>query len=199
MNFQPIPMVQVARQVLALGAGTVAIFALMGCDAGCPEGYVLQGKICHPFNNTLMKDAATDEDAGPHRTSSGAVAATPRLGGSTAVKPAAIDPATEWMCMKSSAGQCTSCKQDNDCPKRVCEQGFCMDCRDTSQCAAAETCISQRCVPDRKPSSIWSTSGGGQTSSQGFKLQLSVGTPSPAASASASGYKLQVAPGAGLF
>jgi hypothetical protein len=103
------------------------------------------------------------------------------------------------MCMKNNAGECTSCKQDNDCPKRVCEQGFCMDCRDSSQCSAAESCISNRCVPERKPSSIWTTSGGGQASAAGFKLQVSVGTPAPAGNAAASGYKLSLAPGGGLF
>jgi hypothetical protein len=103
------------------------------------------------------------------------------------------------MCMKNHAGECTSCKLDSDCPKRVCELGFCMDCRDASQCSAAESCISNRCVPERKPSSIWATSGGGQASATGFKLEISVGTPAPAGYAAASGYKVSVAPGSGLY
>ena len=111
----------------------------------------------------------------------------------------AVDPAIEWMCMKNSAGACTSCKQDTDCPKHVCEHGYCMDCRDASQCGTADSCISNRCVPERKPSALWDTSGGGQTNAIGFKLQVSVGVPAPAANASALGFKLTVAPGAGSF
>jgi hypothetical protein len=101
--------------------------------------------------------------------------------------------------MKNGAGDCTSCKQDADCPKHVCEQGYCMDCREASQCAAASSCISNRCVPERKPSSIWTTSGGGETSGPGFKLQISAGTPAPAATASTTGFKFSVAPGTGSF
>ena len=110
-----------------------------------------------------------------------------------------IDPTIEWMCTKNSAGECTSCKQDTDCPSQVCEQGYCMDCRDSMQCAAAESCISHRCVPERKPSSIWQVSGGGQTNAAGLKLQLSVGMPTPATSAATGGFKISVAPGAGNF
>jgi hypothetical protein len=202
MNFLLIARAQAMRRVIVFGARVfaclVVICALPACDAGCPEGYTLQGKTCRSLANSLHDAAAADDDSGLRGTSSGAATATAGASGS-ASKPPPIDPGTEWMCMKSSEGQCTSCKQDNDCPKRVCEHGFCMDCRDTSQCGAEETCISQRCIPDRKPSSIWTTSGGGQASSQGFKLQLSIGTPSPAASASTGGFKLQVAPGAGLF
>jgi hypothetical protein len=113
--------------------------------------------------------------------------------------PQMIDPTTQWMCMKGATGDCTSCKQDADCPKHVCEQGYCMDCRDVSQCPAANSCISNRCVPERKPSSLWPTSGGGQTSATGLKLQVSLGTPAPAATASTTGFKLSVAPGAGAF
>jgi hypothetical protein len=135
--------------------------------------------------------SAVSETEGRTRMNAGGVG--------TKANAASIDPTTQWMCMKNAAGGCTSCKQDADCPNHVCEHGYCMDCRDASQCGAADSCIENRCVPERKPSSVWATSGGGQTSAVGFKLQVSVGVPAPVASASAYGFKLSVAPGAGSF
>ena len=132
-------------------------------------------------------------DSGAH--TQGASAAGPT--GARSTTP--TDPTVEWMCMKNGAGDCTACKQDADCPTDVCEHGYCMDCRDASQCDAANSCISNRCVPERKPSNLWTTSGGGQISTIGFKLQMSVGAPAPAADAAAPGFKLSVAPGAGSF
>jgi hypothetical protein len=158
---------------------------MMACDPGCPRGYVEQGKYCHA-ESSLTADAGVD------------AAAQPGLAGSGSKTPL-IDPRIQWMCMKNDTGTCTTCKQDSDCPKRVCEQGFCMDCRDASQCGAADSCISNRCIPERTPSRIWTAAGGGQSSATGFKVQVSVGTPSPATNASAAGFKLNVAPGAGLF
>jgi hypothetical protein len=197
------------RHIAALGA--LLVFQLAACSGKCPAGTVAQGKFCRK-ESALTADAAVDEAGGPGSSGSGGV--NPIAAGTGAIAAAAgragtsgsggsmsppIDPATQWMCMKNNFGECTSCKQDTDCSKRVCEQGFCMDCRDTSQCNADESCISNRCVPERKPSSIWTTSGGGQTTTAGFKLQLSIGTPSPAGNAAASGYKVSLAPGAGLF
>jgi hypothetical protein len=192
---------------------TVTAFAAIlvtACSANCPPGTVEQGKFCRKAD-ALTADAGADTDAasqpessgsgGMNHATAGGGGTTGRVGASGAggSKAPPIDPTIEWMCMKNAAGECTSCKQDGDCPKHICEQGFCMDCRDASQCGAADSCISNRCVPERKPSSIWTTAAGGQTSAAGFKVQLSVGTPSPATSASAAGYKVSVAPGGGLY
>jgi hypothetical protein len=143
--------------------------------------------------NECVMSQAEQADSGAH--TQGASAAGPT--GARSTTP--TDPTVEWMCMKNGAGDCTACKQDADCPKDVCEHGYCMDCRNPSQCDAANSCISNRCVPERKPSNLWTTSGGGQISTIGFKLQMSVGAPAPAADAVAPGFRLSVAPGAGSF
>ena len=138
-------------------------------------------------------------DAGGEGSSRESALSSERADGSTSAEPA-VDPAVAWMCTKNSAGNCTSCQQDDDCATQVCERGFCMDCRESTQCmSVAASCISNRCVPDRKPSGIWTTSGGGLSTADGLKLQLSIGTPSPAAAASNSGYRLSVAPGSGNY
>ena len=73
----------------------------------------------------------------------------------TKTNTTSVDSTTQWMCTKNTAGECTSCNQDADCPSYVCERGYCMDCRDLSQCGAANSCIANRCVPERKPASVW--------------------------------------------
>lgn len=103
------------------------------------------------------------------------------------------------MCMKNASGACTSCKQDDDCPKHVCERGYCMECRQSSDCAPTESCVSSRCVPERKPARLWVTAGGGITTAPGMRMQVDIGTPTPADTASAPGFKLSVAPGAGSY
>lgn len=140
-----------------------------------------------------MADGGAPADAGLEAGTGMDVAAGSKRNAAT------IDPTIEWMCTKNTKGECTSCKQDTDCQSHVCERGYCMDCRDVSQCGAADSCIANRCVPERKPTSVWATSGGGQTGAVGFKLQVSIGVPAPAATASAAGFKLSVAPGAGSF
>jgi hypothetical protein len=142
----------------------------------------------------LMPDAG---DGGRTAAEMGGVRRAPAAGAQNSAP--AIDPTVEWMCAKGSAGACTSCTQDRDCASLVCEHGYCMECRDTTQCDAAASCISNRCVPKRTPSSIWTTGGGGLSTASGFRMQLSIGTPSPTAPASAAGYQLSVASGAGSF
>jgi hypothetical protein len=176
-----------------------------GCKAECPRGLVLQGGHCHEQDASV--DGGDDPAAGAGEESANATGTKALMqstsaagaGGPSKLTAPAVDPTIEWMCMKSATGECTSCKQDNDCPKHVCEQGFCMDCREASQCAAAESCISNRCVPERKPSSIWQVSGGGETRGPDIKALVTIGTPSPAGYATTSGYKLNIAPGTGLY
>ena len=175
-----------------------------GCKATCRQGQVLRDGLCHNDQDTAVDGGDEQADSGDQGSSSAGTGARTQgasaagTNGKKSTTPA-IDPTVEWMCMKSGAGECTSCKQDADCPKHVCEHGYCMDCRDASQCGAADSCISNRCVPEREPSTLWATSGGGQTGAVGFKLQVSVGVPAPAATADAPGFKLSVVPGAGNF
>lgn len=158
----------------------------------CPAGSQpsLHHERCEPADGGLG-------DSGHTATETNGIRRVPATN-SPSSKPA-VDPMVTWMCTKNSAGACTSCQQDRDCTSQVCELGYCMDCRDAGQCDAAASCVSNRCVPDRKPSSIWTTAGGGLSTANGFKLQLGIGTPSPAATAAATGYQLSVAPGAGNF
>lgn len=159
----------------------------------CVPAPQCDGGLVDERNDCVMTQA-DQADSGAH--AQGASAAGPT--GARSTTPS-VDPVVEWMCMKNGAGECTSCKQDADCPKHVCEHGYCMDCRDASQCIAANSCISNRCVPEREPSNLWMTSAGGHTFTGGFKLQLSVGAPTPAADAVAPDFKLSVVPGAGSF
>jgi hypothetical protein len=195
-------------RVRAIAAIVVlAASALTGCKRDCPTGFIKQGSLCQRERGDV--DAGSEpvagsaggtnsrNIAGTGMTSHAASAAD--AGASSKPQAPAIDPTVQWMCMKNVTGECTSCKKDADCLKHVCEQGYCMDCRESSQCSAASSCISNRCVPDRMPSTIWTTSGGGLTTAPGLKLQVSMGTPAPAASTSATGFKVSVAPGAGSF
>lgn len=188
-------------------AGALAMALLPACSSTCPPGTTKQGGWCHRDTDAAIDGAGANAGdtarSGTSAMSNGVQAAggspSSGTGGAGQSKPPPIDPTVEWMCMKNAGGECTSCKQDADCPKHVCEQGYCMDCRQSSQCPAANSCISNRCVPERKPSNIWTTSGGGLTTAPGFKLQVSMGTPAPAANTSATGFKVSVAPGAGSF
>ena len=184
----------------------LVVSTLAGCThSRCAPGEIANDKLqaCVPAprcDGGMLNDRdecvmtqAEQADSGAHTPGSSAAGPT----GARPTTPA--DPTVEWMCMKNGAGDCTACKQDADCPKDVCEHGYCMDCRDSSQCDAANSCISNRCVPERKPSNLWTTSAGGQISTGGFKLQMSVGAPAPAADAVAPGFRLSVAPGAGSF
>ena len=197
----------VARLCTHAALSALATFIFVACDdPGCPEGYVLKGDYCRNLANLLAVDAGVDAASQPSTSGSGGTtpiaagaSASTGVGGAGGSKPAPIDPTIEWMCMKNNLAECTSCKQDADCPKRVCEQGFCMDCRDASQCGAANSCVSNRCVPERKPSSVWQVSGGGQTSATGLKLQLSIGMPTPTTNAAIGGFKMNAALGAGNF
>ena len=189
-----------SRPPFALSSYTACVVALgmwTACDSGCPENYVLQGEDCRYLKN-LQKDSGADDDSGPSATRSNPTTGTGTTGSPSSKQPA-IDSATQWMCMKNPSGECSSCRLDSDCLTRVCEQGFCMDCRDSSQCSADESCISLRCVPSRRPTNIWSSSGGGLMSSPGFRLQVSMGTTSSTSSVTAAGFKLQISPSAGLY
>lgn len=175
-----------------------------GCKASCRQGQVLRDGLCHNAQDTALDggdDQADSSDQGSSTAGTGSLTqgvSAADTNGKRSTTPA-VDPTVDWMCMKNGAGECTSCNQDADCPSHVCERGYCMDCRDVSHCGAADSCISNRCVPERKPASVWGTAGGGQTVALGFKLQVSVGVPAPAATTNAPGFKLSVAPGAGSF
>jgi hypothetical protein len=202
-----------AHSARAITLAVLTVALLSACKTGCPPGLVKEGGWCRRAGDAAVDGGADAERSGSGVARAGAGGIGTMMGAASAAganaamgtanagntKSPPIDPTIEWMCMKNAAGECTSCKQDSDCPKHVCEQSFCMDCRDASQCGAADSCIANRCVPERTPSSLWTTAGGGQTSATGFKVQLSVGSPSPATNASAAGFKLNVAPGAGLF
>ncbi len=86
------------------------------------------------------------------------------------------------------------CTADKGCAPQVCELGQCVQCRDQTQCRADELCVSQRCVPDRKPSRIWMSAGGGVLTGTGYKLRVGLGTPEPMGRLSATGYKLSIGP-----
>jgi hypothetical protein len=76
----------------------------------------------------------------------------------------------------------------------VCEAGKCVQCRAAAECRVDELCVANRCVPDRKPSRIWLSAGGGVVSGTGFKLRVGFGTPEPMGRMSTSGYKLSIGP-----
>jgi hypothetical protein len=191
-----------ANSAVALAA--LASILLLACESKCAPGRVLRNKLCYPADADSGQMDAT-VDGGVLAASNGTAGTGTKKGGATAAgsssTPASptIDPAIHWMCTKNAAGECTSCKQDTDCGTHVCERGYCTDCRDTLQCGAANSCISNRCVPTRKPSSVWLVSGGGQTSAAGLKLQLSVGMPTPVTEAAGGGFKMNAALGAGNF
>ena len=73
-------------------------------------------------------------------------------------------------------------------------------CQANSDCAEALVCQSQECVfvpPERAPTTIVQTSGGGLLTSPGMRLQLRVGAPSPAGRMGGAGHHLTLGPIAG--
>jgi hypothetical protein len=186
-----------------MAALVLAVCLSTGCKSQCRQGQVLRDGLCHNTSQDAAVDAgdkiAVDGSAEPLGTGTRMQGASAAGTGVTKPTSAAVDPNIQWMCAKNAAGECTSCRQDADCPSHVCQQNYCMDCRDASQCGVAASCISNRCVPERKLSSLLQVSGGGQTNASGLKLQLSVGMPTPATSAAADGFKLSIEPGAGNF
>jgi hypothetical protein len=193
---------------LSLRAITLVLLAASlsaACKSQCRPGLVLRDGLCRSQQAAVADAGSEQADSGETGWNTAGVGAQMQAAsaagtgaGSKANSPS-IDPTIGWMCMKNSAGDCTSCKQDADCPRQVCEQGYCMECRDSSQCDAANSCISNRCVPERKPSSVWQVAGGGQTSAAGLKLQLSIGMPTPVTEAVVGGFKMNGALGAGNF
>jgi hypothetical protein len=166
----------------------VAILAAVGivsaCGTSCPKGTEGRGEDCVQIGSSEVAGAS-----GSGRAVSAGVGGR---GGAAGSLTQQFDPQTIWQCSKSAGGACTSCRTDVDCPTHVCLQGVCMDCRQTTECGADEQCLSNRCVPDRKPSSVWTTGGGGLTTTGGFKLQTTIGAPQPLGQATTTGFKLSV-------
>ncbi len=95
-----------------------------------------------------------------------------------------------------SGGQIGSqCTEDSDCLSQVCETNLCVECRAAQDCDRAHLCIENRCVPDRKPSTVWMSAGGGLSTAAGYKLRVSVGAPEPMGFASGTGYRVTIGPG----
>ena len=71
-------------------------------------------------------------------------------------------------------------------------------CDATHPCTAPLECVSNKCVaPEREPSGVYQTSGGGITNSASYTLRVGVGMPQPMGVMSSDNYKITVGPGAG--
>jgi hypothetical protein len=96
-------------------------------------------------------------------------------------------------------GLCVQCEADSDCAPGVCESNLCVACRVDADCGEDNVCLpSHECVPDRKPSGVWLSGGGGPTSSATRKARISIGTPQPMGRGTSTTLKFTIGAGAGF-
>jgi hypothetical protein len=148
-----------------------ALSSLAACtELNCPDDFVKVGARCRPLG-----------DAGPQSHHDAAMPDASAPGADCKNEDECGNPAV-FDCIDGTCTQSASCSPDNPC-------------------GGAYECSSGTCVPfvppDRLPSSVVSTSGGGTTRSSNYVLRLSIGTPQPMGNAKSSAYSLSAGPGAG--
>lgn len=103
----------------------------------------------------------------------------------------------------ASMAQCTV---PNDCPSAdafECVQGICVEfaCHALRACQGSDVCEQHACVPfvppERFPSGVFQSSGGGTAKGAHYRLRLSAGAPQPMRTAHSGKYKLTLGAGAG--